>query len=141
MTVVRPARPGARALTVLLVVVALALGACASTGPARPAPGEYRVAVSLTGGSGRATVASPARLVVTGDAMTAEVVWSSPHYTWMEVGGTRYTPVSAQGQNSTFSIPVTLDADIQVTAETVAMSRPHQIAYTLRFDSTTLTRA
>lgn len=148
----RPARPepvspshlGRRALVALvgLVVAVLAATGCSSsTSGQGPADGTYTVAVALSGGSGKATVASPTTLVVAGDTMTAEVTWSSPYYTWMEVGGTRYTPISAQGEDATFGIPVTLDTDLAVSAETVAMSQPHTIDYTLRFDSASLESA
>lgn len=133
-----PARVGA---LVAVVVAVLALAGCSSATGSAPAPGEYTVAVVLSGGSGKATVNSPARLTVTADQLTAEVVWSSPYYTWMEVDGIRYTPTSGQGENSTFEIPVKLDTDIPVTAETTAMSQPHAIDYTLRFDSSTLVSA
>lgn len=55
----------------------------------------------------------------------------------MTVDGVDYAPVN-DGGNSTFEIPVTLDEDIAVSAETVAMSTPHTIDYTLHFDSSTM---
>jgi iron complex transport system substrate-binding protein len=99
------------------------------------------VAVSLTGGSGRASVQSPARLTVTAEAMTAEIVWSSPYYTYMEVDGVTYQPTNQLGENASFTIPVALDQDLAVSAETTAMSQPHVIDYQLRLDSTTLVAA
>lgn len=43
--------------------------------------------------------------------------------------------------NSTFEIPVTVfDAEMEVTADTVAMSTPHEIEYTLNFDSSSMKR-
>ena len=42
--------------------------------------GDYTIAVSLSGGSGRASVESPAKLVVSGETRTAVIVWSSPYY-------------------------------------------------------------
>jgi iron complex transport system substrate-binding protein len=131
-------------LGLLLAVIALLAGVgCAPVAPAgqTPAAGEYTVAVTLTGGSGKASVSSPTKLTVTAEQLIAEVVWSSPHYTWMEVDGTTYTPVNAAGGNSVFQIPVTLDADLPISAETVAMSRPRTIEYTLRFESASLTRS
>ncbi|MDR1236923.1 MAG: hypothetical protein LBK28_01635 [Propionibacteriaceae bacterium] len=120
----------------------LALAGCAGPAPdSPPAPGEYTVEVALTGGTGRANVRSPARLIVTAGTMTAEIVWSSPYYTYLEVDGTRYHPTSPAGENSAFELPVTLDTDIAISAETTAMSRPHVIDYTLRLDSQTLQRA
>ena len=55
----------------------------------------------------------------------------------MKVDGTTYNPLG-EGGNSTFEIPVTLDEDMAVSAQTVAMSQPHEIEYTLHFDSATL---
>ena len=112
-----------------------------STAPAASgslANGEYMIEVALAGGSGKATVESPAKLIVTDGAMTATIVWSSPNYTQMIVDGVQYLPVPRTG-NSTFQIPVSaLDVDIPVQAETTAMSEPHMIDYTLHFDSSTL---
>ena len=55
----------------------------------------------------------------------------------MLVDGEKYEPVNKDG-NSTFEIPVSVfDAEMEVTADTVAMSEPHEIDYTLNFDSTT----
>ena len=103
-----------------------------------PADGSYTCAVTLEGGSGRATVESPAALTVADGAMTATIVWSSPNYDYMLVDGEKYLPVNTDG-NSTFEIPVaTLDTALAVTADTVAMSTPHEIDYTLTFDSATL---
>lgn len=100
--------------------------------------GEYTVEVSLEGGTGRATVESPAKLMVADGKMTAVIVWSSPNYDLMVVDGEQFLPVPRAG-NSTFEIPVSaLDKDIPVQAETTAMSEPHMIDYTLHFDSSTL---
>ena len=46
-------------------------------------------------------------------------------------------PIQQEG-NSTFRIPVALDADMAVSALTTAMSEPHLVEYTLYFDSATL---
>ena len=106
-----------------------------------PADGEYTVSVALEGGSGRATVDSPATLTVADGKMTATIVWSSPNYDYMLIDGEKYQPTNTEG-NSTFEIPVTaLDTALAVTADTVAMSTPHEIDYTLTFDSATLTAA
>lgn len=105
------------------------------------ADGKYTCAVTLEGGSGRASVESPAALTVADGAMTALVVWSSPNYDYMLVDGEKYLPVNTEG-NSAFEIPVAaLDTALAVTADTVAMSTPHEIDYTLTFDSSTLTAA
>ena len=98
-----------------------------------PADGSYTCEVTLEGGSGRATVESPAALTVADGKMTATIVWSSPNYDYMIVDGEKYLPTNTEG-NSTFEIPVSaLDTALTVTADTVAMSTPHEIEYTLTF--------
>jgi hypothetical protein len=120
-----------------LILLLLALSVCASA-DAAPRDGIYTVEVVLSGGSGRAGVASPALLTVSEGAMTAVVVWSSPYYDYMLVDGSYYYPINTGG-NATFEIPVSaLDEDIAVSAETVAMSEPHVIDYTLHFNSASL---
>ena len=105
---------------------------------AAPADGTYTCEVTLEGGSGRATVDSPAALTVADGKMTATIVWSSPNYDYMIVDGEKYLPTNTEG-NSTFEIPVSaLDTALDVTADTVAMSTPHEIEYTLTFDSASL---
>ena len=99
-----------------------------------PADGSYTCEVTLEGGSGRATVESPAALTVADGKMTAAIVWSSPNYDYMIVDGEKYLPTNTEG-NSTFEIPVAaLDTPLSVTADTVAMSTPHEIEYTLTFE-------
>ena len=99
-----------------------------------PEDGEYTVNVTLEGGSGRATVDSPAALTVADGKMTATIVWSSPNYDYMIVDGEKYLPTNTEG-NSTFEIPVAaLGTPLSVTADTVAMSQPHEIEYTLTFE-------
>ena len=76
---------------------------------------------------------SPAALTVADGKMTATIVWSSPNYDYMIVDGEKYLPTNTEG-NSTFEIPVAaLGAPLTVTADTVAMSKPHEIEYTLTF--------
>ena len=97
--------------------------------------GEYTVDVTLSGGSGRASVQSPAKLTVSGGAASAEIVWSSSNYDYMRIGEEKFLPVNTEG-NSTFVIPVScFDREITVYADTIAMSEPHEIEYRLTFDS------
>jgi len=97
--------------------------------------GKYAVDVSLEGGSGKADVTSPATLLVEDGKAHALIEWSSPNYDYMIVNGQQYLPVNQSG-NSVFEIPVTVfDEPMTVTADTTAMSTPHEIEYTLTFDS------
>ena len=103
------------------------------------ADGEYTVDVSLEGGSGRAKINSPARLTIENGEAFAEIVWGSSNYDCMTVGGEKYYPQNTEG-NSAFIIPVTgFDYKMPVSANTTAMSTPHEIEYTLFFDSATIT--
>lgn len=103
--------------------------------------GNYTAEVALEGGSGKATVETPAVVKIQDQKAMAEIVWSSPNYDYMIVDGEKYEPVNEEG-NSVFEIPVSgFDCEISVTADTVAMSTPHEIDYTLTFDSSTLKKA
>ena len=104
------------------------------------ADGSYICSVTLEGGSGRASIESPAKLSVENGSITAEITWSSSNYDYMLVDGEKYLPVNTEG-NSAFQIPVTLDSAVSVIGDTVAMSTPHEIQYTLTFDSSTLAAA
>ena len=100
--------------------------------------GEYTVEVKLEGGSGKATVTSPAKLVIKDGKAEAEIVWSSNKYDYMIVNDQKILPTSTE-EFSVFSIPVTgFDYRMPVSADTTAMSTPHEISYTLYFDSETI---
>ena len=103
------------------------------------ADGCYTVEVSMEGGSGRVSVESPAKLVVKDQKAVAEVVWSSPNYDYMKVGEEKFLPVNQGGETSVFEIPVMVfDRKMAVAADTTAMSTPHEIEYTLLFDSASI---
>lgn len=102
------------------------------------AQGEYMIDVTLLGGTGRADITSPAEIRITQEGVTALIEWSSPSYDYMIVDDIKYMPVNTEG-NSVFEIPVTVfDEEIPITADTVAMSVPHEIEYTLNFHSETM---
>ena len=103
------------------------------------ADGSYTADVALAGGSGRASVQSPAELTVKDGKVTAKIVWSSKNYDYMKVGDTKYDTV-IEDEHSTFEIPVScFDWAIAVKADTTAMSEAHEIDYTLTFDSASVT--
>lgn len=105
------------------------------------ATGTYTVELTFDGGSGKAYVVSPATLTVTEEGMTARIQWSSPNYDYMLVDGEKYLPVNTEG-NSVFEIPVAaLDTELTVIGDTVAMSTPHEVEYTLTFHSDTMQTA
>lgn len=103
--------------------------------------GNYTAEVTLEGGSGKATVESPAKLEIRDGKAIAELIWSSPNYDYMIVDGEKYEMTNTEG-NSTFEIPVAaFDTALAVKADTVAMSEPHEIDYTLQFDSASIEKA
>lgn len=105
------------------------------------ADGSYTIELTMEGGSGRASIQSPAQLAITDGAATATLEWSSPNYDYMLVNGEKYLPVNTEG-NSVFEVPVeALDAPLTMIGDTVAMSTPHEVEYTVTFHSETLESA
>ncbi|XME01344.1 hypothetical protein QYZ88_011550 [Lachnospiraceae bacterium C1.1] len=103
--------------------------------------GEYTADVTLSGGSGRASVSSPAKITVKNNEMTAAIEFSSDNYDYAIVGNETYEADTSSGK-SVFTIPISaFDTEIPITADTTAMSKPHEIDYTLRFDSASLKAA
>lgn len=93
--------------------------------------GIYLIDVELEGGSGKASVTSPAELEVFDGKSVVTLVWSSPHYDYMLVGGKKYLPVNKEG-NSTFVVPVMVyDEPMTVVGDTTAMGAPHEIEYSI----------
>ena len=110
----------------------------AEEAPQGIADGTYSISIGFSGGTGKASITNPVTLYVKNGTYTAKVVWTSMYYDYMKVGGTKYTNENVGG-NSTFTIPVPdLDTYFTVIGDTTAMSSPHEIEYTLYFDSTTL---
>ncbi|WP_028235295.1 ABC transporter substrate-binding protein [Pseudobutyrivibrio sp. MD2005] len=92
--------------------------------------GTYSCDVLLTGGSGKATVESPAEVVVAEGGMTVRLVWSSSNYDYMLVDDTRYDNEAGVDDNSVFTIPFSqFDTPCAVIGDTTAMSQPHEIEY------------
>lgn len=99
--------------------------------------GEYEVPATLEGGSGKASVASPATLIVKDGKAFARIQWSSSHYDYMLVEGIKILPEekASPEDNSVFVIPVTsLSGPMKVIGDTTAMSTPHEVEYTLDFE-------
>ena len=103
--------------------------------------GTYTIELTMEGGSGRASIQSPAQITVTDGAATATLEWSSPNYDYLLVNGDKYLPINTEG-NSVFEVPVeALDAPLTMIGDTVAMSTPHEVEYTVTFHSETLESA
>lgn len=96
--------------------------------------GEYSIQVDLEGGSGKASVTSPALIIVKDGRMYAQLQWSSSNYDYMIVNEEKILNESEEGRNSVFTVPVTvMDDKMEVIADTLAMGAPHEINYTLTF--------
>ena len=95
--------------------------------------GTYSMEITFEGGSGKAEILSPVSVTVTDGKAAAAVQWSSPNYDYMIVDGEKYLPVNTEG-DSVFEIPVLkFDEPMDVIGDTVAMSKPYEIEYTLTF--------
>ena len=127
-----------KTLCLALAILLLVLGLGCQKKAKAPADGTYTVAATLTGGTGKAKIASPLQLTVQNGKITATLVWSSANYDYMKVDGVRYDAVIEDG-HSVFTVPVaSLEEPLPVVADTVAMSTPHEIEYTITFDPATL---
>ncbi len=126
----------------LAVILLLSVAACAKKSDPLPKEGTYMIGVTLSGGTGKAKIETPAQLVVFPDGYASLlVIWSSDKYDYMLVDGKRYEPAVADG-HSMFVLPVgSIYEPMQVIADTTAMSTPHEIEYTITFDPATLTPA
>ena len=116
---------GKKLRILILVFFSVCLIGCGSI-----SDGEYTASVVLTGGSGKAYIESPCIVTVKGKDAMARIRWSSPNYDFMIVGGETFYPVNTEG-NSEFVIPVKLGKEMEIQADTTAMSTPHLIDYTL----------
>lgn len=102
--------------------------------------GDYTIEVSLEGGSGKASILPHTQLTIADGVATAKIIWNSSNYDYMIVDSEKYLPIS-EVENSTFEIPVSsFDFKMPVSADTTAMSTPHEIEYTLYFDSSTIVK-
>lgn len=100
--------------------------------------GTYSVEITFEGGTGKAQILSPVTVTITDQKATATVAWSSPNYDYMLVDGEKYLPTNTEG-NSVFEIPVSgFDQPLDIVGDTVAMSKPHEVEYTITFHSDTM---
>lgn len=103
--------------------------------------GSYTIDLTFEGGSGKAQILSPATITVSGEDVMATLKWNSPNYDYMMVDGEKYLPINTEG-DSVFELPViAFDEPVAVIGDTVAMSKPHEIEYTITFHSETMKKA
>ena len=100
--------------------------------------GEQTIEVTLEGGTGKVKLTSPTKIVKTDEGYLLTVEWSSKHYDYMIVDDVTYNPVSV-GETSVYEIPIQdISTQLNVIADTVAMSEPHEIEYTITLLEDTL---
>lgn len=93
--------------------------------------GDFKSELTLSGGTGRVTLQSPAEVHIENGVITVEMIWSSPNYDLMIVDGKEYKPTSVEG-GARFIVEISsFDTPLKIQAETVAMSAPKMIDYTL----------
>lgn len=103
--------------------------------------GTYTVEVSLQGGAGKAKVESPAELYVEGGLAMAEIVFGSANYDYVIADGEKCALLNEEG-NSSFLIPVAgFDCDLPIMADSIALGTPREIAYTIRFEASSIEQA
>ncbi len=89
------------------------------------------VDITMEGGTGKAYIKSPVEVTEKDGEMTAKLVWSSKNYDYMIVDGVRYENENTGG-DSTFKVKIkNISEPLKVTADTVAMSVPHEIEYVI----------
>ena len=135
----------------LLCIWIMAAAGCAGQKSEQSTPSEEVqrcwASVELEGGSGKASVESPCPILDRSGELLALITWSSSHYDFMVIDGEKILPVNTEG-NSKFEVPLKSvarssdtsqmaslpeDCEMQVQADTTAMSTPHLVDYTLSF--------
>ena len=123
-------QPKKVSMCLLFIMLMIFITSCASQGVT-----SYDVDITMEGGSGKAYIVSPVTITESGGDITARLVWSSRNYDYMIVDGEKYLNEAAEGENSVFTIPVpAFGEEFTVIGDTVAMSTPHEIEYTLFID-------
>ncbi|SFQ47155.1 iron complex transport system substrate-binding protein [Lachnospiraceae bacterium XBB1006] len=122
-------------LAILFGLIILALAGCQTKKEEKLADGKYKATLTMEGGTGKASIASPVDVTVKDGKLTATLVWSSTHYDYMIVNDKKYVNEAKSGENSTFTVPIEgLPCEMKVVADTTAMSVPHEIEYTLKLE-------
>lgn len=100
--------------------------------------GNYQVAVTLEGGSGKTKLQSPADMEIKDGKAVVTLAFETSHFDYMLVSDEKFTTVNEDG-NSVFQIPVEMmDWKMPVVIDTVALGSPVELDYTLEFDSSSV---
>ena len=99
----------------------------------------YLVEIGFEGGTGKAFIESPVEVTSVDGDLSAVFVWSSVNYDYMIVNGIRYDNENPGGP-STFTVSIdNITEPLTVIGDTVAMSTPHEIEYTITWGEKTVT--
>lgn len=96
---------------------------------------EQWLTIDLSGGTGKASIESPVKITSKDGKYYANIIWSSSNYDYVILNNEKYLNESAPGEKSSFTIPVELDEEIPLIADTTAMSKAHEIEYTIKIYS------
>ena len=112
--------------TLLPLIIAFLVTSCQTQGVT-----VHYVAITMEGGSGKDYVKSPVEISERDGVTYAKLIWNSKIYDYVIVDGEKYLNENPGGQ-STFTVPVkSFDEPFDFTGDTVAMSKPHEIEYTI----------
>ena len=136
-----------KSITILFsFIVLLCVTSCASQGVTFVSESEketvretYLVEIGFEGGTGKAYIESPVEVTSVDGNLSAVFVWSSVNYDYMIVDGVRYDNENPGGP-STFTVSLdNITEPLNVIGDTVAMSTPHEIEYTITWGEKTVT--
>lgn len=110
---------------IICFFISLALCSCGkkTSGDFTPTRFEW------SGGSGRVNI-SCEKVTVTDEGAVAELTFSSPSYDYVRLEDEKIYGDHTE-KTSTFLVPVELDKDMELIGCTSAMSKPHEISYTI----------
>ncbi len=110
---------------IICIFLVLAVSACGHKSEGIFTPTRF----DWSGGSGRVSI-SCEKVTVSGGEAVAEITFSSPNYEYVRVEDEKIFGDHTD-KTSTFSVPVELDTDMELVGCTTAMSKPHEISYTI----------
>ncbi len=93
----------------------------------KPLDKQAQPSFSFTGGTGRTTISLKSLDEASG---LATITFSSSSYTQVKVGGEVYRNENPAG-DATFTLPLSMNGETKISAETVAMSKPRWVEYSL----------
>ena len=100
--------------------------------------GRYTVEFTFDGGTGKGGVEAVEADVKGGEIETLYLTMTSEHYDYCIYYGEKYEAPAGEG-NSVFTVPYVEDQFL-LTADTTAMSQPHEIDYNVTLDTASMAK-